>query len=166
MYSLDLQARHLIRINRRKGSSPVAPDSSCDECFVNLVHAYTRTGEDSYTHQPQPLVRFYCYDAHRRYDEDSKTRNSETSPPCRPANTNNEEQTEQQNQPQCNHSQCETEDIRIVTWERIDFARWSFSQILLVGCLFVLARDAGLLALVSPIVKHATANLDFWLANR
>ncbi len=39
-------------------------------------------------------MRFYCYDAHPRYDEDSKTRNSETSPPCRPADTDNEEQTD------------------------------------------------------------------------
>src|SRR5713226_5827400 len=96
-------------------SSPVAPDSSRDDGLVNLVDAYTR------------------------YDEDSYTRNSETSPPCRPADNNNEEQTEQQNQPQCNHSQCETEDIRLVTWERIDFAGRSFSHILLIGCLRVLA---------------------------
>jgi hypothetical protein len=71
-------------------------------------------------------------EAYSRYGEDSKTRNSETSPPCRPADTNNEEKTEQQKQPQCNHSQCETEDIRIVMWERIDFAGRSYSQFLRV----------------------------------
>src|ERR1700694_1051733 len=81
--------------------------SSRDDGLVNLVYADTR------------------------YDEDSYTRNSETCPPCRPADNNHEEQTEQQNQPQCNHSQRETQDIRIVTWERIDFAGRSFSYFLL-----------------------------------
>ena len=34
-------------------------------------------------------------DADTPYDEDSKTRDSETSPPCCPADNNNEEKTEQ-----------------------------------------------------------------------
>src|ERR1700736_1191700 len=86
-----------------------------DDGLVNLVHAYTR------------------------YEEDNYTRNSETSPSRCPADHHNEEQTEQQKQPQCNHSQCETQDIRIVTRERIDFAGRSFSQLLLIGCLIVSA---------------------------
>src|SRR5579863_8930650 len=89
--------------------------TTCDHFLANLVHAYTR------------------------YHEDSETRNRETRPPCRSADNNNEEQTEQQYQPQCNQCQCETKDIRIVMWERIDFAGRSFSQILLIGCLIVLA---------------------------
>ena len=52
-------------------------------------------------------------DADTRYDEDSDTRNRETRPPCWPADHHNKEQTEQQNQPQCNHRQCETQAIPV-----------------------------------------------------
>ena len=76
-------------------------------------------------------------DADTRYGKESETRSSETRPPHLPADPHNEEKAEQQKQPQCNHNQCETQDILIVTWERIDFAGRSFSHFLLVGCLIV-----------------------------
>ena len=76
-------------------------------------------------------------DADTRYGKESETRSSETRPPHWPADPHNEEKAEQQKQPQCNHNQCETQDILIVTWERIDFAGRSFSHFLLVGCLIV-----------------------------
>ncbi len=86
-------------------SSPVAPFASRDDGEVDLVDACTRKGSESYTPQPQPLVLFYCYDAHPGYDEESYTRKSEIRPPYRPADNHTEEQTEQHKQPQCNHSQ-------------------------------------------------------------
>src|SRR6266581_1417325 len=48
--------------------------------------------------------------------------------------------------------QCETDEIRLVTLERINFAELSFSGTLLRGCLIVEARVARLIALVSPII--------------
>ncbi|SRR6266568_5360993 len=68
-------------------SSPVAPDASRDDGEVDLVDACTRKGSESYTPQPQPLVLFYCYDAHPRYDEESYTRKSEIRPPTVPPTT-------------------------------------------------------------------------------
>src|SRR5579859_1733761 len=107
---------------------PVAPGSSDNDCLTNLIDTNTRDDEDGYT------------------------RNSETRPSGRPADHDDEEQTEQQNQPQRNHSQREAEGIRIVTWKRIDFAGWSFSQLLLIGCLVVLASRWSPSSLVTPIL--------------
>jgi len=60
-------------------SSPVAPFASRDDGEVDLVDACTRKGSESYTPQPQPLVLFYCYDVHPRYDEESYKQHSSTT---------------------------------------------------------------------------------------
>src|SRR5438067_12334613 len=69
-------------------------------------------------------------DGDTRYGKESETRSSETRPPHLPADPHNEEKTEQQKQPQCNHNQCETQDMLIVAWARIGFPERSFSRAL------------------------------------